>query len=101
MPALKQFLGSATAQDIDQVAGAEVKATCLVSPVHTRQRHLRLACCVPRFRRFKARIAIAARLACFAKVAEQAYAPAGGSLAEAEQRIELAALHALVRVVGV
>ncbi len=83
------------------MARAEVKSARLERAIHARQRHLRLARRVPRCRRLEAGIAIAARLACLAEITEQAHAPARRRFAQAEQRVELAALHALVRVVGI
>src|ERR1700692_2635787 len=101
MASLEQFLAPAATQDIDQMTRAEMKTTGLVRPVHAGQRHLCLASRVPRFRRLKASVAIPARLARFAEIAEQTHAPARRRFAQSEQRVELAALHAFVSIVGV
>ena len=83
------------------MAGAEMKAARPLRAEHARQRHLRLARRIPCVRRFETVVAVAARLARFAEIREQPHAPASRRFAQAEQRVELAGLHALVRVVGV
>src|SRR5476649_1475706 len=80
---------------------AEMVPTGFMRPVHARQRHLCLAGGIPRFGRLKAGVAIAARLASLAKIAEQTHTPARRRFAKTKQRVELAALHALVGIVRV
>ena len=83
------------------MAGAEVKsARPLRADTHTTAPSA-LRASRPTCGRFEAVVAIAARLARFAEIREQAHAAARRRFAQPEQRIELAALDALVRVVGV
>src|SRR6187455_1393408 len=76
-------------------------AKALAAAERARERLLRGDRAIPDYRRLEAGIAIAARRRCFAEIREQAHPPAGGRLAQAQQRIELGACHALELVLRV
>ena len=93
---LRDALGQAADQHVDQMHGAETLPGAIGAGQHFLRGHLAVA----KLRRRQAIVAIAAIAAIngFAEIAEQAAAPAARGLGEADQRVELADRHALERV---
>ena len=96
MSELRDALGHAADQHVDQVHGAE----SLTGAIGAGQQFLRGDLAVAELRRRQAVVAIAAIVAGnrFAEIAEQAVAPAARGFRQRHQRIELADRHALERV---
>src|SRR5690242_20284374 len=100
MAVLGDLGGLLAEQDVDNVTGAEPLVPLAAQPVHRGQQFLRGDRAVPRLRRRQAGVAVAARFALLAEVAEQLYAAASHRLAEREHRIEVLALPAAVRLIA-
>ena len=96
---LRDLLGHAADQHVDQVHGAEA----LPGAIGAGQQLSARRPCRPKLRRRQAVVAVAARLRrdVLAEVAEQARCAGSRAVSHsAEQRVELAARHALERVAG-
>src|SRR5215831_4003236 len=85
-------------QDVDDMPRTELLVPLVTEPVYGGQELLRGHGAVPRQRRRQARVAVAARRAVLAEVAQQLHPPASHRLAERQHGVEVDALAAAVRV---
>jgi hypothetical protein len=97
MAMLLDLLGRLAAQDVHDVAGTKGDAAGLLHPVDGAQQLARGVGAVPDLGGKQAVVAVLAGRAAigFAKILQQAHAPAVGGLGQAEQGVELAAHHLL------
>ena len=91
MRILRHFVGGFAAQNIHDVTGAKADAGSLLHPVNAAEHLARRVGGVPHRRRVQAVVAIHAGLAVFAKVAQQAHAPAVRVFGQRQQCVKLAA----------
>ena len=82
---LRHAFGVLAAQDIDEMR----RAKALPRAINARQGFARRIGCIPGARRCQTVVAIAARLAWFTEIVEQAHAATACGFAQAQQRIEL------------
>jgi hypothetical protein len=90
---LRRLVGRFAAQDVDDVHRTEA----LAGAVHAGEQLLRGERAIEGRRRIETGVAIAARRGGLAEIGEQAHASALGALAQAEHRVELRRLDALLR----